>query len=104
MAQVKRSCEQWRQIVEDYEASGIGAAEFARREGLNPNTFSWWRSELRRRTPDVRGERLTLVGLTASSPRTLAEPVVLRLPDGLELCVPVGTEPDWVGRLADVLR
>lgn len=104
MAKVKRRREQWRQIVKDYEACGLSATEFARREGLNANTFSWWRSELRKEAGVAGTPRLTLVAVPASIPHPVAEPIVIRLPDGIELCVPVGTEPDWVGRLADALR
>ncbi len=34
-------------LIERWERSGLGAAEFARRRGLSPNTFSWWRHRLR---------------------------------------------------------
>ena len=104
MAQLKRNREQWRQIVEDYEGSGLSAAEFGRREGLNANTFSWWRSEVRKEVGVATARRLTLVAVPTSTPRPVAEPIVIRLPDGIELCVPVGTEPDWVGQLAGALR
>ncbi|MEO0601507.1 MAG: transposase [Myxococcota bacterium] len=100
---MKRSREQWRQIVEDYESSGMSAAAFARQEGLNRNTFSWWRTQLRKEAR-TSGARLTLVSVSDAATRRRTEPVVIRFADGTELCVPVGTEPSWVGRLADTLR
>lgn len=100
---MKRSRAQWRQIVEDYASSGMSAVAFARQEGLNRNTFSWWRTELRK---EVRASRapLTLVPVPDVPVRHPTEPVVVRFADGTELRVPVGTEPSWVGRLADLLR
>jgi hypothetical protein len=35
-------------LNEEFERSGLVAAEFARNRGLNPSTFSWWRSQLRK--------------------------------------------------------
>ena len=96
--QPKRSREEWRQIVDRYQASGLKAVEFARQEGLNVHTFAWWRHELRQEAR--RTAPLTLVPV----PKTPADaPLVIRFPDGTELRVPPGHEPDWVGRIADVL-
>ena len=96
--QPKRSREEWRQIVDRYQASGLKAVEFARLEGLNVHTFAWWRHELRReaRPPAP----LTLVPVPKTPSR---DPLVIRFPDGTELRVPHGHEPGWVGRIADVL-
>lgn len=96
--QPKRSRVQWRQIVDRYEASGLKPKQFAVREGLNVNTFSWWRHEFRQEAR--RESRLTLVPV----PRPARNPIVIRLPDGVEVEVPAGSEPDWVGRIADALR
>ncbi len=92
--QPRRSRKQWRQIVRRYEASGLKAVEFAQREGLNGNTFAWWRHELRRET------RLTLVPV----PSTPTQELVIRFGDGTEIRVPTGIEPGWVGRVAKAMR
>ena len=39
--------EKWIERVEKWERSGLGAAEFALREGLNPAQFERWCEELR---------------------------------------------------------
>ena len=99
MAQPRRSREQWRRLVQRYEASGERSADFARREGLNAKTFAWWRSELRR---EARGKTTTLTLVPV--PSRTREPVIIELPSGTELRVPQGAEPNWVGRLVNALR
>lgn len=96
--QPKRSRSEWRQIVDRHKASGLTAVEFARREGLNVHTFAWWRHELRQEAK--RSAPLTLVPVPRAS---ACEPLVVRFPDGTELRVPQGHDPDWVGRIVDVL-
>ncbi len=39
---------QWREICTAYVASGMTAAKFASRRGVNPRTLAWWKSELNR--------------------------------------------------------
>ena len=100
--QPKRSRAEWRQIVDRYQRSGLRPTEFARREGLNVHTFSWWRHEFRKADRRQEG-RLTLVPV-AASPVPEPKGLLLRFPDGLEMQVPLGTAPDWVGRVAAALR
>lgn len=40
--------ENWARHVERWRASGLRAAEYGRREGLNASTLRWWSSRLRR--------------------------------------------------------
>lgn len=40
----------WRKRMREYEGSGLTIQEFCDREGLVAHQFSWWRSELRRRS------------------------------------------------------
>lgn len=42
----RRSREQWRSILERFEASGLGVEAFCAREGLNESSFRRWRSLL----------------------------------------------------------
>lgn len=104
MGQLRRSREEWRELVEQHETSGLSVIEFAHREGLKAKTFGWWRWELRRErsartTPPA--APLTLVPIPARSP---VQGVVIRLSRGTELQVPTGAEPDWIGRLVAALR
>lgn len=43
----RRSREEWHRLVQRYEESGLSHAEFCRQEGLNVNTFRFWRSRTR---------------------------------------------------------
>lgn len=38
----------WRALLEEHRNSGLTYHAFAESKGLNPSTFSWWRSHLRR--------------------------------------------------------
>jgi transposase-like protein len=38
----RRSRQEWKQIVLEWQRSGLGKAQFARRHGLNPATFGFW--------------------------------------------------------------
>jgi hypothetical protein len=40
----------WRELVTEYEASGLTQAKFARREGLNYHTFVAWLGRCRRQS------------------------------------------------------
>ena len=39
----------YRRLIEEQSCSGMNASSFARSVGIRPNTFAWWRSEIRRR-------------------------------------------------------
>jgi transposase-like protein len=41
-ARRRRSRQEWKQIVLEWQRSGLGKAQFARRHGLNPTTFGFW--------------------------------------------------------------
>ena len=43
---VRRSIEEWREILARFEASGISQREFCRKEGLPLGSFSRWRRRL----------------------------------------------------------
>ena len=42
MAARRRSRQEWKQIVLEWQRSGLRKAQFARRHGLNPTTFGFW--------------------------------------------------------------
>jgi len=42
MAARRRSRQEWKQIVLEWQQSGLRKAQFTRRHGLNPTTFGFW--------------------------------------------------------------
>lgn len=42
MAARRRSRQEWKQIVLEWQQSGLRKAQFARRHGLNPTTLGFW--------------------------------------------------------------
>jgi transposase-like protein len=47
MAAHRRSRQEWKQIVLEWQQSGLRRAQFARRHGLNPTTLGFWCSTLK---------------------------------------------------------
>jgi hypothetical protein len=78
----------WIERVEKWERSGLGAAEFALREGLNPTQFEWWCQELRASPAPLAEPRrqVRLAKLTGEAPAAAAPPapawIDIALPDG----------------------
>lgn len=97
----------WRQLVGDWEASGLSQAEFCRRRKLSAVTFAWWKRRLR--SGGSAGPRL--MGGRTSSPSTGRAAFVeltlptrgggyeLALPGGLCLHLPADFDPERIARL-----
>lgn len=88
--QQRRSRQEWEQIVEELEASGLSAREFAHRRGLRHKTLTWWRWELRREEPLSTGpapSSFLPVAVEGWSPvpTPVAAPVEAALPNGVTL-------------------
>jgi len=66
----------WRALVNEHRTSGLTYIAFAESRQVNPSTFAWWRSELRKRDRDVRRPGPTFTALTVAKPQGK---VVLRL-------------------------
>jgi transposase-like protein len=94
-----RNRAEWAELTARWRQSGLLATEFARREGLNPNTFAYWRSQLRHKP--VTDAPFALVRVRTSLP---AAPLELVLPDGLLLRIPTGTDLHELTQLLAVLR
>jgi hypothetical protein len=45
--QGRRSSEEWKRLVGEWQRSGRSAAEFCRARGLSERTLAWWRWRLR---------------------------------------------------------
>jgi transposase-like protein len=71
----RRSRQEWKQIVLEWQRSGLGKAQFARRHGLNPTTFGFWcwtlKSELAAVPPRL---KLLPVHALVPAPDTEAKP------------------------------
>ena len=81
---VRTSREQRRQILDEFERSGVSAVEFARRSGLKYSTLAGWRHRHTHRPGRVRPVRLLEAVLpTAPVPSLTALPVLL--PGGARL-------------------
>lgn len=46
LVRVRRSAEEWRVLVEEYEDFAGSQAEFCRRRGLNSGSLAYWRRKL----------------------------------------------------------
>lgn len=95
------AAQRWARVVEEFEASGIGAREFALRRGLNPSTLKWWRSQLRHREPAT-----AAVSTVSFVELQMAAPVLLRVRldrIGAYVDVPPGTDLSWLRAVVDAL-
>lgn len=82
----------WARLLAEQQRSGQSVRAFAQARGLNPNTLSWWRWNLRQREP-----AFYEVCVPASE-----TPLVLTLAR-LGVCVEVGPDTD-LARLRQVLE
>ena len=98
------------ELLRSYDQSGLTQAGFARREGVNSQTFVAWVRERRLRTPAARGTdpawrvQFAEVNLPASAPYELSRNIgTLRvtLPDGV---VVRGSDAAAVAALVKALR
>ena len=78
---------EWVEQVDRWQRSGLDAAEFARREGLEPAQLEGWRRDLRaaqprRAEPQCRAARVAKPGPTAPPTPPAPTWIDIRLPDG----------------------
>lgn len=43
----------WSALIDTFERSGLSAADFCQQRTLNPQTFAWYRSRLRKQRPNT---------------------------------------------------
>lgn len=99
-----RSSDEWAEILEHYDASGLTQDAFSRREGICYGTLVAWLGRRRKRggelatakRPPSKFHELSLSA--ASSPQAALE---VRLPDGTCLS---GSDADGLARLVRLLR
>jgi transposase-like protein len=90
---------QMQALVAQWERSGEPVGEFARRQGITPSTFGWWRRELRRLAGSSKPVQLVEI-----SRGEAANGFDLRLPNGVIVRVPVGFDEAALRRLLGVLE
>src|SRR5690606_41917788 len=98
MARPRRTRQEWRDHTAAWSRSGLTAADYAKRHGLNPGTFSWWRTELRRERSVSPG--LTLVPVTMA-PARAAHVIEVALTAGVGVRV---SEQSALARVAPLVR
>jgi transposase-like protein len=90
------SPERWRELVAEYEGSGLTQGEFARRQGIKYPTFVAWLGRIRRGA-GLAAPRFAEVRLAAAPPAALE----VALPCG---SVVRGSDPAAVAALVRALR
>ena len=84
--------------VERFERSGLKQAEFCRRAGLHPMTFSIWRRKLKRRTSAFAEVQVSApVAVATDTAPVLGGAAVLHLLNGARLELALGGDSAWAG-------
>jgi transposase-like protein len=96
----RRSAEEWRGIVSEWERSGMSRQAFAARYDLHPGTLSWWRWKAGQ-TRDASGHGFLEVVLDEA--RLDSAPCFEVEFDGFRVRVPHGFDGDELRRLVSVL-
>lgn len=92
----------WAKRVERWNASGLSAAEFARREKVRERTLKWWKWQLGSRAKKTAPiSPLTFVEMAAT---TSHDGLELVLESGARVCVPTDFDAATLARLLDVLE
>ncbi len=103
MAARRRTADEWREIVEDWRASGRSKEDYARELGVSPITLGWWQWKL---AGDAPGATATprfaeVVVVTPYKPKA-APDLVVEIGD-LRVRVPSGFDAGELQRLVSAL-
>jgi len=90
----------WVARVREWKRSGLTAADYAEREGLNARTLTWWSSELGRAALAITRPPVVEVMVAQRS----ASALEVMLPSGVKVAVPVDFDEATLGRLLTVLE
>ena len=86
---IRASKEQRRDILAEFERSGVSAAQFAKRTGLKYSTLAGWLQRYRRTKPPTRARQVRLLeAVVEPKPGTggqIPAVMVLQLPGGVRL-------------------
>lgn len=94
----RRTAAEWASIVQAQEQGDQTITAFCQEQQINPGTFHYWRSKLRRRDGEETGF-ITLRPAAANS-----GVIVLRCGGGLELELPTNYPPSTLSQLIRNLR
>ena len=102
----------WRTALARIDASGLSAKEFCEREGVNHNTYSYWRTQIKKRdrAQTKPAAKQSLVPVRVISPKKATERsdagnwIEIRTNDGMKILVPLTCNADVVGELVARLR
>ena len=108
MARARRSREEWKRLVREWESSSERAREFCARHDLKLSTFQWWRwrlgsaagppAEISEGWVELSPARPAPVDDTSSS-----ADLTLVLGDGISIRIPVGFDGPTLERLIRTL-
>lgn len=92
----RRTRDQWRELVEEYEGAGLTQEEFARSYGVKLGTFRTWLYRFRRArvSPPVRFAEVMVPGGSEDDVRFRLE-----LPGDVVLVLGSAPEPRWLAEL-----
>jgi transposase len=94
MAQERVSRDEWARRVQEWQGSGLSAAEYARRKRLRARSLTWWRWKLAGKATT------TFVELHADEVR--AEPIEVVLGNGRVVRVPFRFDDALLARVLSV--
>ncbi len=84
----------WSGHMAAWKSSGLTQAAYCRRHALSLPSFGYWRRVLSR--PALVSSSLSLVPILIGEPESVAESIEVRLPNGLQVLLPVGmTAARW---------
>jgi len=99
-----RSADEWVQILERYDASGLTQEAFSRREGIRYGTLVAWLGRRRKRVgelPPAESPSTKFHELSLRAPSSSRANLEVRLPDGTCLN---GSDAEELARLVRLLR
>ncbi len=101
----RRTREQWAALMFAFGRSNQSTAAFCEARGLTLATFRWWRSQLRRGGASATAiEPVRMLSVEVSGAQRQVEgPVVVSF-SGLEVCVQLGADVDYIAELVAKLR
>ncbi len=83
---VRRTATEWKHHLDAWKRSGLSQTEYCRQHDLNNKVFSLWKGKLAKKSLKVsESKQPTLVPSSVIEKTHVDIPVVLKLPNGVEL-------------------
>lgn len=100
MARIKRSREDWAELVAEWRASGLTSANFAEERGLSVNSLRSWSSRLGREPGEALNAAFVAVEVRARGARRATDRPAATLEVGqASLRIDASACPRWVAEL-----